>query len=184
MNSTKTTLLSAMVSASFYRDKNPTVAKFFDAFVQSILDEPLFKSQTEALREQNFIDQNGITPKGYASLIHSPKMVSRRQLSINTKAHLLESLEQNQLAETLNYISDQQFTQLAEVVLANLGQRLEQGMKLTGGLAEVFGQAEIITDDHDLVIQEDEEVILNNEVVAVESVKKKPAKQTKAKAKV
>jgi len=135
MNSTQLSLISALSSAKFFQDKNPEIAKTFQNFALEIYNNPKLGYVVLPLIEQGFINKETgeLTYKGFSSLINNPKELSPRQLSMNTKSHLIESLNRSTFATTvidnkrvpgtLSYLTDEQFRMCLDDVLNELFDR-------------------------------------------------------------
>jgi len=200
MNSTQLSLISALSSAKFFQDKNPEIAKTFQNFALEIYNNPKLGYVVIPLLEQGFINKETgeLTYKGFSSLINNPKELSPRQLSMNTKSHLIESLNRSTFATTvidnkrvpgtLSYLTDEQFRMCLDDVLNELFDRStkEDFYVLETSAAYINALNDIKVPDiveEELNVFQPVEVtnMVTEEVVAVEAIVKEPVAKTRKK---
>jgi len=200
MNSTQLSLISALSSAKFFQDKNPEIAKTFQNFALEIYNNPKLGYVVLPLIEQGFINKETgeLTYKGFSSLINNPKELSPRQLSMNTKSHLIESLNRSTFATTvidnkrvpgtLSYLTDEQFRMCLDDVLNELFDRStkEDFYVLETSAAYINALNDIKVPDiveEELNVFQPVEVtnMVTEEVVAVEAIVKEPVAKTRKK---
>ena len=204
MNSTQLSLVSALSSAKFFQDKNPELAKIFQNFALEIYNNPKLGYVVIPLLEQGFINKETgeLTYKGFSSLINNPKELSPRQLSMNTKSHLIESLNRSTFATTvidnkrvpgtLSYLTDDQFRMCLEDVLNELFDRstkadfyvLETSAAYINAWNDVKVEDMVGVEQEELNVFQPQEVtdMVIEEVVMVEAIVKEPVvKKVKSK---
>lgn len=201
MNSTQLSLISALSSAKFFQDKNPEIAKTFQNFALEIYNNPKLGYVVLPLIEQGFINKETgeLTYKGFASLINNPKELSPRQLSMNTKSHLIESLNRSTFATTvindkrvqgtLSYLTDEQFRMCLDDVLNELFDRstkedfyvLETSAAYINALNDVKVPDTIEQEELNVFQPVEVTDMVTEEVVMVEAIVEQPVAKTRKK---
>lgn len=194
MNSTQTSLLALLNSAEFF--KNSPLQQIFVEAANSILQNPKLQYLVTPLVENGYIVNGNITMKGRLVLITDPRKVSDLQLSIQTKNHLIESLNRNVLATKtvgehsikgcFSFLTDEQFNQVSEKVLDEMFDRQQKGFTPSEDVSAYINTI------NDLLLKQDEtkeELVVSfvdevtdlekGEVVNVESIKSNKPKKTK-----
>lgn len=206
MNSTQVSLISALSSAKFFQDKNPELAKIFQNFALEIYNNPKLGYVVIPLLEQGFINKETgeLTYKGFASLINNPKELSPRQLSMNTKSHLLVAIERNILTTKVegnvkklgvfSYMPNDAFRDLVQDVmdhLFDLSQEdptfyvTESTAAYINALNDVKVEDMVGVEQEELNVFQPTEVtdIVTEEVVMVEAIAEKTVKAKSKKVK-
>lgn len=204
MNSTQLSLVSALSSAKFFEGKNDELAKVFQDFAMNIYNNPKLGYVVLPLIEQGFINKsNGeLTYKGFASLINNPKELSPRQLSMNTKSHLLVAIERNILTTKVegnvkklgvfSYMPNDAFRDLVQDVmdhLFDLSQEdptfyvTESTAAYINALNDVKVEDMVGVEQEELNVFQPVEVtdMVNEEVVPVEAIVEQPVAKTRKK---
>jgi hypothetical protein len=206
MNSTQLSLVSALSSAKFFQDKNPELAKIFQNFALEIYNNPKLGYVVIPLLEQGFINKETgeLTYKGFSSLINNPKELSPRQLSMNTKSHLLVAIERNILTTKVegnvkkpgvfSYMPNDAFRDLVQDVmdhLFDLSQEdptfyvTESTAAYINALNDVKVEDMVGVEQEELNVFQPTEVtdIVTEEVVMVEAIAEKTVKAKSKKVK-
>lgn len=201
MNSTQLSLIGALSSAKFFQDKNPEIAKTFQNFALEIYNNPKLGYVVLPLIEQGFINKETgeLTYKGFSSLINNPKELSPRQLSMNTKSHLIESLNRSTFATTvindkrvqgtLSYLTDEQFRMCLDDVLNELFDRstkedfyvLETSAAYINALNDVKVPDTIEQEELNVFQPVEVTDMVTEEVVMVEAIVEQPVAKTRKK---
>lgn len=197
MNSTQQCLISALNSAEYF--KNNEKEKIFHSFAMEIFQDKTLEKNVNQLIEQKYITNEGLlTTKGRLSIVHNPKQLSDLQLSMNTRSHIVESLERDSLKTkvvgqfskkgTLSFLDNKQFSNLLDDVLDELFDRTNNSSNFTlSETAQVYLEnlkiaIAVETIQEESVITHEEVVdMVTEQVIPVESIKPKKTSSKKAK---
>jgi hypothetical protein len=134
-------LLSALQSAAYYREKSPSLAKGFDDYAIDVYNNKAFKNQIEFLVERKLINEQGqITKKGSAVLNFDPRLFSNTQLGITTNFCLSTGVERGTLENTLDYLHQPELEALMAAVYNVVASRINKGVDASQILVDACKQ--------------------------------------------
>lgn len=134
-------LLSALQSAAYYREKSPSLAKGFDDYAIDVYNNKAFKNQIEFLVERKLINEQGqITKKGSAVLNFDPRLFSNTQLGIATNFCITTGIERKTLENTFDYLHQPELEDLAAAAFNVLASRINKGIDASQALIDMCKQ--------------------------------------------
>lgn len=134
-------LLSALQSAAYYREKSPSLAKGFDDYAIDVYNNKAFKNQIEFLVERKLINEQGqITKKGSAVLNFDPRLFSNTQLGIATNFCITTGIERKTLENTFDYLHQPELEDLVAAAFNVLASRINKGIDASQTLIDMCKQ--------------------------------------------
>lgn len=134
-------LLSALQSAAYYREKSPSLAKGFDDYAIDVYNNKAFKNQIEFLVERKLINEQGqITKKGSAVLNFDPRLFSNTQLGIATNFCITTGIERKTLENTFDYLHQPELEDLVAAAFNVLASRINKGIDASQALIDMCKQ--------------------------------------------
>ncbi len=129
-------LLSALMSADYYRTKSPGLAKGFDQYALDLYGNPAFNDQVAFLVDRKLIDNKGcITLKGKQIINNDPRLLSNPQVGKEMNFRISVATDRGVLEDSFTYLQSKEIEHVVASSFNVLATRVEKGMIIADSIA-------------------------------------------------